>query len=228
MTVADAAFERRKAAILIGLRAALDETAAQSALDMWAHAYGPTRPLAIVDFVADLERLQALPPKRSGAVRLALYQALIQHDAPKARVAAPSPPAIEPAAAAVEPPPVAVPPAASDRPAMAIFRALTMSLRIGIDASGPAAQREFAIALARAGTVARVKPADLLLVWFASQSWAALADADDARLADTLHAIYVAAAETLGPVQADRLLSRAVSEAQALPESRLFPPSRLL
>lgn len=44
----------------------------------------------------------------------------------------------------------------------------------------------------------------------------------------TLHLIYLAACEYYGPVKADELLAEAVAEAERLPESRLFPPRRLL
>ena len=46
--------------------------------------------------------------------------------------------------------------------------------------------------------------------------------------ASAMHAIYAAAAEAIGPTEADRQLARAAAAAETLPEAQAFAPRRLL
>lgn len=68
----------RREALISGLRVTLKEPLAQSALRIWMERYERTRPLEIAEFVEELAREFVLPSRRAAAVRLALYQALIE------------------------------------------------------------------------------------------------------------------------------------------------------
>lgn len=50
----------------------------------------------------------------------------------------------------------------------------------------------------------------------------------DKELASLIHHTYVGLCETLGPVDADQVLARAVRSAERLPQARQFPPKRFL
>jgi len=68
------------------------------------------------------------------------------------------------------------------------------------------------------------------LAWGSSEPSAArwLIAAPEATLAELVNLTYVALCEALGPIDADRLLTEAVREAQRLPAARRFSPRRLV
>jgi hypothetical protein len=61
---------------------------------------------------------------------------------------------------------------------------------------------------------------------FASDALPKLQSQDDLR--PLAHLLYLLAADLLGPMQADRLLAQAVSDAERLPEASMFSPQMLL
>lgn len=223
---------RRRQAIYLGLMANLEEAQAQVALRIWDSGYAPSRSTAIIDFVAEIAARLKLPPKQRHEVRMGLYQALLRYDAGR------------------EPPPIEAPsvgpiakPAPADGTAAAgaadsgasaayvVFAAMAEHILGGVRADGPVAMDDFARSLDTQSFAADPRGADrpVLMSWLRGQgTLTAFAKASEDHFSLLVHGLYVAAAEALGPVAADRLLAQAVTHAEPLREARRFPPRRLL
>ena len=208
------ALERRRAAILAGLRAVVPEADAQLALQLWEQRFAATKPLAIVELVSEISIRFRLPAKRADALRLSLYQSLLKLDARRGSA--------RQQAKATNP---------NRRPADTVFQALIAALRDGVIDAGDNAPAHFHDALGETLGRLPLHPGftDRMLGW--AEGLADMPDPEpltESQLASLVHASYVAACEALGPVQADRLLSRATTAAEQLPEARAFSPRKLL
>lgn len=228
--VADIA--RRRQAIYLGLSANLDEAQAKAALRVWDTGYAQTRPTAIIDFVADIALQLELPPKQRHEVRMGLYQALLRFDAGREMPPEiPSGPltAVGPAAGGVAAPVLPEGPGAT--PAYVVFSVVAEGLLEGVKNDGPVALHDFSHSLESQSTVTGPRGEDrpALLAWIqGSGGLSGFAKASEAQLARVVHSLYVASAEALGPVAADRLLAHSVSQAEGLREARRFSPRKLL
>jgi hypothetical protein len=144
-------------------------------------------------------------------------------EAPPAQVAAPAP-------APTPMPPAAAPEAPADQQ---VFAALITALLEGVRQSHAGTWDEF-----RQGALAllpelRSTPAVrevTRLAWASAEPSATrwLIAAPEATLAELVNLTYVALCEALGPIDADRLLTEAVREAQRIPAARRFSPRRLV
>lgn len=161
-----------------------------------------------------------LPPAaviRPAAPAMAVVPALAQEAAASEPVVVPSAPVTPPAT-----------------PAQAVFAALLKHAQGQMGQSYPARQAELQADirshLVRAG---KKLPAEscqqFWQVWEQAGGPAAwIIPADAAVLSGLLHLFYQALCDTLGPVNADQVLTRAVQAAGQIPEAAAFSPGRLL
>lgn len=224
----DPAPARRRAALVIGLDPVLPPERQREALRLWDSGYALQRPAALPEYIAELARQFELSLRERHELRLSVYQALMKHDPQTGRGAAAGN-----APAAAGPKPAAAPVVAPrlDPPPFVVFACMSAELMIGVRKGGPEAVQDFAVALEQHAAAAglRADQSAILLRWARNQApLDALAGAAERVFAGLFHAVYVATAEALGPVAADRLLARATQVASALPEASRFAPTRLL
>lgn len=153
-----------------------------------------------------------------------------------APLSAPTPPSPAASAAVPRPAPAsAAAAAASSEPApadsvvvfAAVYRAVLADMQQSHADQFEALRRE-AKALTEDMRLPAGPRSQLLVGWTAPQHHAWLVVGDEATLAQAVNVLYVALCETLGPVEADRLLARAVRSASQIPQARQFSPQRLI
>ena len=142
----------------------------------------------------------------------------------------------EPAAVqvAASPSPVeAATTARAEPPELIVFKAFAQTIAAAILAKadrhpGVLLQAVGDLAVAAAGREQELRR--ILERWaetrFASDALPKLQSQDDLR--PLAHLLYLLAADLLGPMQADRLLAQAASDAERLPEASMFSPQMLL
>lgn len=221
---------RRRQAIYLGLVANLSEAQAQLGLRLWDTGYAQDRSSAIIDFVAELSAQLDLPPKQRHEVRMGLYQGLLKYDAGRNAADMPAAPASMPPSGSL-PTPTAGASSGDGAPMFTVFSMVAQSILGGVRADGLVAMHDFVGSLQAQQDSSGLKPDDLssLIAWVKeSGSLSAFARAREDLLARLIHVLYVATAEALGPVAADRLLAQSVSTAELSPEARKFPAKRFL
>lgn len=223
-TTADIA--RRRQAIYLGLIATLNEQQAQQALSIWDTEYAQDRSTAIIDYVSEIATVLDLPPKVRHEVRMGLYQALLKYDAGRGTTGLDASQSIPASGAAT-----ASGSASQGPPHWVVFSFVINHLREGVQIDGAVSAQDFTYSLQQQARTSKLAAEDhaAMVSWSRGDTqttvFLKLREDDMARM---VHTIYVAMAESLGPVAADRLLAGAVTAAEALPEARLFPARRFL
>ncbi|PXW94167.1 hypothetical protein C7444_11561 [Sphaerotilus hippei] len=154
----------------------------------------------------------------------------------------PAPPAAPPAPVSAPPAPVAATespepsraraPDPTDAPdEVVVFSALWRALLDEVQQDRPRdfsdLRRAALEALERARLRRDLRDA-LLDAWRQPMNHGWLIPGDEAELSEAVNLLYVALCETLGPVEADQMLTRAVRVAGQHPQARRFPPRRLI
>ncbi|EXJ17062.1 hypothetical protein [Imhoffiella purpurea] len=217
---------QRREAVRLALSEALEPEDARSALRLWDSGFADSPSINIIAFVAETAGLIDLSTKQRHDLRRALYHFLLKSgtQADSSSVSDPVPPA----APDREP---ETPAPTQTRPSWVVFVCMVTNILAGVHMEGSDAMQEFSHSLRQRKKKVRVsEPLDRAFVaWSAGQvRIEALETATDADLARLFHAVYVATAEAIGPVEADRLLTRCINEAESLPEARLYPPRNFL
>lgn len=195
---------RRRRALEIGLSGVLSGSQLRDALALWDGAYAQDRANAMTDFAQTLSAQLALKPPQAVALRSALFQALLKYDVQRAPA-----------------------PTTDDRgtevgsPAFLVFRAMAGRLHAAAEQAGAEALRDFVEAATSPDTAS-------LAGGLSRGDFGAVSQAEDATLAKVLHSLYVGLVHAIGPVAADRALSRAVAAAEVLPAASQFAPQKLL
>jgi hypothetical protein len=225
------AAERRRA-IGIGLQAALGQDDTENALLLWDTGYAEIKPHAVADFVEAVATQFKLGSNERLKLRMSVMHAVLT--SLQSRPAAANGSlngASRPVAAPATPQP-APRPDMNPQPGVSVFVHMAERMLAGVRRHGGAVHRNFLDALRQQLNHAE-SPLPLQLP--ALMRWAtdlapvpAFGGYSDHGLAHLLHLIYVSAAQTLGPVAADTLLTQAVVQAEQLPEAARFPPRRLL
>lgn len=208
-----------RAALSTGLAAVLGEARVGAALQLWERRNAGGKPYTMIEYVNELTSTLALPARQRHELRIALYRALMERGIdPTLNTALPQ--------AAQRP--------AAQQAANAPFRVFRCVVHdvlgsVRADAMGGAQLFESTLRLRAAehGLSAGLQQA--LLQWIdGADDNGYFLRAAPADYAAVTHLLYVAACEALGPVATDRLFSRAIARAEALPEAAAFPPQRLL
>lgn len=214
-----------RAALADGFAGVLGEPHARSALALWEQRYAAGKPYALIEYVNEVATALTLPTRQRHELRMALYRALLARGIdPTLGASSRTPPA-------AAPPPKSTTATPGGNAAFRVFRCVAQVLLHGVRADGLGGARLFEEALRRSTDAHGLTPAGrhALLRWAAGEDdegyFQRMASSEYPAVA---HLLYVATCEALGPVAADRLLSRAVRQAEALPEAASFPPQRLL
>lgn len=214
---------RRRQSVLGGLSSCLSAAQTEQAMQIWDRSYQGARSSAIIEFVVEVAASLDLPPRKRHEIRLAVYQTLLAQGKVGAAAAAGSPP---PADAAELP--VSAEPAS---PAYTVFVAVLDAMLDDVRAAGQTEFNDFCTrvaASARLGAIGDTRAA-ALFNWLRGRGrLQVFVDDPEPALAACLHLLYVAMAEALGPVPADRILARAITVGESLPEARRFAARRLL
>lgn len=226
---------RRRDALRVGLQSLrLPESTILSAIRLWDEDYAPTRPSALSEYVKDLAQRLGYSIEERHQLRVALYVAIARHDGrivPAAPPPLPTAPRNGHAATPAPGMPVngAVRPQRS--PAWVVFSAMAGEMLKAVQRDGMAAQDDFNAAIEQHGRAQRL-PVEIAV---ALNRWSrqnapldTLAAHPVAGFAPAMHVVYAAAAEAIGPIEADRHLARATTLAEQLPEAQAFAPRRLL
>ena len=233
---------RRRAACLV-LSPLLDDDALADALRLQHETMRSDNVSDIVTYIDQVADRQALDVATRKRLYQAYFQALrlpeselpldpwpaMQVMAAPTRAPATPPP---PPTVALVPPPAAPAPSEPMHPAhVVVFGALHRALLADMQQLHTAhfeALRGEAVALVEEMRLPTALRAPLLQAWAqpVNQPW--LVNGDEAALSQAVNVLYVALCETLGPVEADRLLARAVRTAGQVPQARQFSPQRLI
>lgn len=224
---------RRRHAIQLALTDTLEPDQVQAALRLWDTQFSSARPTQIIDFVSEVAVLLDLAPRRRHDLRLALYQFILKCDSEPTPAIEPIRPLAAPTRTSTPATPDRAAPAQTPTvsPAWTVFAAIVSHIRDGVLAEGRSATQEFIHSLKQQKRGLRAPAAlhGLLVGWSSGEgSLAGCSEAKEKDLAHLVHAVYVAAAEALGPVNADRLLAASIASAESMPEARAFPPKRFL
>lgn len=226
----------REDVAIAGLRSALagsfagllGEQHVEPALSLWDRRYANGKPYALIEYVNELSAALQLPNRQRHELRMALYRALLARGIDPTRQTSPSATRAE---TDTTPTPRIEINGGDAQPAFRIFRHVALVILQGVRADHLGAADIFEAALRQYAKSHGVDDSgrDALIRW---------AGGDDAggyfqrvageRLPSLAHLLYVASCEALGPVAADRLMSRAIHGAEALPEAVVYPPQRLL
>lgn len=221
---------RRRQSVLNGLNSCLSAAQTEQAMHIWDRSYLNARSSAIIEFVVEVAARLDLPPRKRHEIRLAVYQALLAHGkvaqgkAAAAQVSADQPP-ISPAGGDALPAPESAP------PAYTVFAAVLAAVLDDARAFGKAEFDEFCSRVSSSSRLAEIGDtrAAALINWLRGRGQLRVfIDDSEGVLAASLHLLYVALAEALGPVPADRILARAITAGENLPEARQFAARRLL
>lgn len=224
---------RRRDAILVGLRASgFGDSQVTTALHIWDERFARERPAAIIEYMTETAQSLRLAPNQRHEMRMAIYQALLRYDARRMplpeSVTMPS----APSAPSPKPSPERSEAIAEPRsPQQVIAEALLHQLRHQCQWQDESTLSEVSACLRKEGPGQRATALSRNLGRWMVNGGSLPADwltGTIDELAEGLHLVYVAIAEALGPVLADRILTGAVQMAERLPEARSFPPSRLL
>lgn len=138
-----------------------------------------------------------------------------------------------PVPASIEAPPAAIAPVPEAPAEQQVFAALVTALQEGVRQAHGRGWDEFrqhALALLPQLRSTPAVREVARLAWASSEPSATRWQiaAPEATLAELVNLTYVALCEALGPIDADRLLTEAVREAQRIPAARRFSPRRLV
>ena len=228
---------RRRRAIYRGLCAVMPEVQARDAVELWTREFSGQESLALHGFITRL--LERFPGNRSRQeIYTALWRALMSEartpvtdadDAAGARAGLLS------SANQVAGSAATLPLAADQRAARAIIASHVIDAMLaGLDehAQGSGAEadvmrRTIATTLLNHDIGVSTLRALTLLV-MTRQPLPVAAEYPESALRTLVNQIYVSTCEAIGPVAADRLLSRIMRSASALPEAASFAPKRML
>ncbi len=227
--------ERNQRAVFAALaRMTKDRTLMLECWEFFASKFRGTPVLSVNDFVMGLANHVGLDPDQKRAMTVALFAALNRDvaelpelPATLREVKADQPSEAEKANAAAQ-----ENHSADYSPSQIVFQALLGDFCFRLARQDPDAATDLAEIIAEGSL-----PENLDGALFATfNQWAnggfdlstCPIDVPENQLGDIMHQYYVGACEAVGPVTADRLLTRAVESANKLPESDLFPPDRLL
>lgn len=223
---------RRREALRIGLQGLkLPESQVLAALNLWDQDYAVTQPAALAEYVKDLSQRLAYSIEERHQLRVALYVAIARHDGrmiPSAPPPMPAPRNGTTPATAAAPVAAARPPSP---PAYTVFAFMAGEMLKAVNRDGLGSVDDFTLALEQHCSAQRL-PVDMVV---ALNRWSrqvagleTLSTHPAGGFGAAMHAIYAAAAEAIGPTEADRQLARAVNSAETLPEAQAFSPRRLL
>lgn len=199
---------RRREALHKALVSVLGPDRAHQAIGLWEKLAASRGRMTVIDLVNELAEPLGMDQGERHALRVALYKSL--DAAPMSAAASAS------AAPAVAPKPSE----------FVIFEAMAETMAKSMKLAPAPGWYDFTQMLAQHLPLAS---GNIVRRWaIEGANLDALMNMDVKGYADIIHGLYIAAAEAVGPVAADRLLTRAVSSAGALPEAAKFPPSRLL
>lgn len=223
---------RRREALRIGLQSLkLPESQIMAALNLWDQDYAVTQPAALAEYVKDLSQRLAYSIEERHQLRVALYVAIARHDG---RMIPGTPPAMSaPRNGTTHAVPVSpvVPVKPPSPPAYTVFSFMAGEMLKAVSRDGLGSVDDFTLALEQHCRAQRL-PVDMVVGLNRWSRQAASLDTlsthPEKGYGAAMHAIYAAAAEAIGPTEADRQLARAVSAAEALPEAQAFSPRRLL
>lgn len=215
---------RRRQSVFGGLRSCLSAEQTEQAMQIWDRSYQGARSSAIIEFVVEVAARLDLPPRKRHEIRLAVYQTLLAHGK---TVGTPPVGDVQPASAARGTLVAAV----SVPPTYIVFAAVLDALLDDARAAGAAQFDEFCARVSsslRLGEIGDARAA-ALINWLRGRGRLQVFVEDaESVLAASLHLLYVALAEAVGPVLADRILARAITLGENLPEARQFAARRLL
>lgn len=186
--------------------------------DPWAARLAVSRAAAAV-----APRVAPVPAPQPAPAPVPVLTAPLVAPPPAAPVAAD--PIPEPVPAPVAEPEVALP------APQAVFSALVGEVRNAMQQYYSGQLDELRVDLLAVFKKAKYAPATVeafLAAWDAPNAATWQAVGEEKTLAELVHFLYRALCETLGPVDADQVLTRAVQEAEKTPQASSFPPARLL
>ncbi len=222
---------RRRKALHVGLVGALDEAQVQIALRLWDQAFAQQRPGAIIEFVAQLSSQLGLPPKQRHEMRMGIYQALLKYDAGREPIPEPRRAGALATAAAVASLPATPLAGVRGSAEYVVFHTLLQQLMDGLLRIEALARHDLIQSLQKQGSRTGLTSGlhSALIQWARDDTALGAFAAEPAEvLSHTVHALYIALCEAVGPVATDQLLARAVRAAEGLPEAARFKPQRLL
>lgn len=198
---------RRREALHQALISVLGQDRAHDAIRLWEKLAAERGRMTVIELVNQLAPPLKMDEGERHALRMALYKSLdaapLQPNAPSTRTMM-----------------------TPKRPEFVVFESMAGSIVKGMRAAPSPGWYDFTQLLAKHLPVAT---SAIVRRWvIENASLDALLSVGAKDFAEIIHGLYIAAAEAVGPVAADRLLTRAVSTAGALPEAAQFPPSRLL
>jgi|GEM_PF-3308623 len=219
----NARYSRERAVISEVLGAKLDAAGVQSALDLWDRKFAGQKSVPLIEFVNEIEAVQALEARERHELRLALYKGMIQAAAgPTTTAARTATRTTSPARPRVE---------LKGTPAEIVFLKIVQYYGEQLRVLGPAVMQQFLSEL-RAALEERRMPGMLGDAMATVAMRGAVPDGvqwgNTARMHMLAQGLYVAACKAAGPVQADRILLGAVNQAKQLEAAKVFAPSQFL
>lgn len=212
--------------------------------DLWQRDHGHEAHFVVTRFAAVVAAAAGFTGEQKSVFQRRLFHGLTQSyeslpRVPDAWFAGPGATGEAPAVAAPAmpaghaPPPEPVPAASFEAPERAVFKAFAKPIAAAILAKADRHRDVLAQAVDDLGAAASGRDRDLHL---ALRQWSRARFAEDALpplqapedLRHLAHQLYLLAVDFIGPMQADRLLAQAATDAERLPEASLFSPQRLL
>ena len=221
--------------------------------DLWQRDHGHEAHFVVTRFAAVVAAAAGFSAEQKAVFQRRLFHGLTQSyeslpRVPDAWFAGPGPAGETPAVAAPAmpaqtperrspPPPVPEPKpvlaAGFEAPERVVFKAFAKPIAAAILAKADRHRDVLAQAVDDLGATASGRDRDLHL---ALRQWSRARFAEDALpplhapedLRQLAHQLYLLAVDFIGPMQADRLLAQAATDAERLPEASLFSPQRLL
>ena len=222
MAATDARHARERTIISQVLGTKLDAAGVQSALDLWDQKFAGRKSVPLIEFVNEIQAVQTLEARERHELRLALYRGMIQA---AAGPTAPTRPASRPA------PTTSVRTELKGPPAEIVFLKIVQHYGEQLRELGPVVIQQF-LAEMRTALEDRRMPGVLGDAMATIAMRGATPDGvqwgNSARMHMLAQGLYVAACKAAGPVQADRILLGAVSEAKKLDAAKVFAPTQFL
>lgn len=218
--------------------------------DLWQRDHGHEAHFVVTRFAAVVAAAAGFTGEQKSVFQRRLFHGLTQSyetlpRVPDAWLAGPGPAGEAPAVAASampaqtpahrSPPPTPEPVLAArfEAPERVVFKAFAKPIAAAILAKTDRHRDVLAQAVDDLGAAASGRDRDLHL---ALRQWSRARFAEDALpplqtpedLRHLAHQLYLLAVDFIGPMQADRLLAQAATDAERLPEASIFSPQRLL
>jgi hypothetical protein len=205
--------------------------------DLWQRDHSQEAHFVVTRFAAVVAKNAGFDAQQRSTFQRRLFHGLTQtyDNLPRVpdtwmQTATPEPATVQAAASS---PAEAAPTARVEPPELIVFKAFAQTIAAAILAKadrhpGVLLQAVGDLAVAAAGREQELRR--ILERWaemrLASDALPKLQSQDDLR--PLAHLLYLLAADLLGPMQADRLLAQAASDAERLPEASMFSPQMLL